>query len=191
MTTYSIDAHTCSIELLLTKGSGWPAFDINHPCSISHEDEQEYSKTIMVYIPELTSNQIVISRHNKTDTDTIFENEKIVRDQKLSINRIWINDVLVDLNAIKYEFKFYPEYSDSNLAYAKENHIDLPVYQHETNMFYNGQWIFEFEQPFFTWYNQLLLKNLNQFNYWIKQTHLGEASEQKIKQLSQILAQMS
>lgn len=191
MNDYSIDANTCQIELILTKGNQWPQWIFKNNFQIIDEVESDFHKTINVLITDLDSSAIVLERTGKDDNETIVENNQIVRDQALGINRVWVNGVLIEWAVIQNIGKFYPEYSKSNIKYAKENNIVLKVVRSDLTFFYNGKWVFNFEQPFFTWYNQILFDEFKNVNQWVRRTHLGIASDQKRLQLEKLLIDLS
>lgn len=192
MDEHSIDAKNCQLELILTKGNNWPQWTLNNDFQILNESKMDFYKTVDVLIGDIgQQTNIVLERTGKTDDETVIENGQIIRDQTIKINRIWVNDVLLETQAIQKVVQFYPNYSESNIKYARENNIHLEVVKSDLTLFYNGRWVFNFNQPFFTWYNQILLDELKNFNHWVKQTHLGMASNQKKIQLENLLARLS
>jgi hypothetical protein len=190
MTTYSISAQTIQIELELVKGNNWPQWNIEQDFQILSEKETSFKKTVIVLL-ENFENQLVINRGGKNDNETIVENRQIVRDQTLTISRLWVNDVLIEMSIIQRLAKFYPIYSESNISYAKEHNIELSNVRNDLSLFYNGRWVVEFEQPFFIFYNHLLFEYFQGFNHWVRQTHLGIAGDQKLLKLNQLLKLLS
>lgn len=191
MNNYSIDAKSCQIEIILTKGNHWPQWTFENNFQIVDEVESDFQKTVNVLISDLDSSTIILERTGKDDNETIVENNQIVRDQTLGINRVWINGVLIEWSVLQKIGKFYPEYSETNIKYAKENNIVLEAVRSDLTFFYNGKWVFKFEQPFFTWYNQILFNEFKNFNQWVRRTHLGIASEGKKLQLDKLLIDLS
>lgn len=192
MNEYSINAETCQIEIILTKGNHWPQWNLKNNFEILHEVELEFQKTLTVSINNFDScTGILLERFGKNDNETIIENGTIIRDQTLAINRMWINDVLLETPILQKNAQFYPEYSESNIKYADEHNIELELVKQDLTLFYNGRWVFNFKQPFFIWYNQILLDEFNNFNHWVRQTHLGIASDQKKMDLEELLAKIS
>ena len=120
----------------------------------------------------------------------MLEHNKIVKDQTIEIQKIWVNGVLLELMALQQFFKFYPEYRLSDQQYAEQNGINLLICCNETKLFYNGRWEFEFDQPFFHWYNDKLIARLNSMNHWIKQSHLGFADDSQLQRLDKLLDQL-
>jgi hypothetical protein len=190
MIDYSIHATTCAIELELIKGNSWPKWQFEQDYKILNQTETEFKKNITVLITNINST-LTMHRSGKTDLDTVIENGKIIRDQYLSVNRMWINDVSIELPVVQSLVKFYPAYSKSNIDYAQENNIQLPESTQDFSLFFNGKWEFEFRQPFFISYNQIQIEQFQDFNHWIKQSHLGFGSDQKIFRLKELLKKLS
>lgn len=190
MTSYSIDLDILRLELLLTQGNTWPTWTVNQPSTVISISENGDQQTVILDIT-VTNNRLIFSNTGKSDTETIVEHGQIIRDQTLAINRLWANNILLENSQINNVGMFYPAYQENNINYAKENNIDLPKSMHQLKFYYNGDWIFEFERPFFIWYNHLLMDSLTEFNHWFKKSHLGIADDEKVTELNSILMQLN
>ena len=89
------------------------------------------------------SHQLKIRLENKTDTDTVIENDEVVKDMLLNINDITVDDI-----------------SLGNLLWSAEYILDKPqIYKGQTidhldgcvNLGWNGTYILKFSSPFYIW----------------------------------------
>jgi hypothetical protein len=190
MLSYSINLCTLRLELKLSQGATWPTWSANQPHTIINTREDGYNRFVTVDI-NIIASPVIISNTGKTDQDTIIKDGQIIRDQSLTIQRMWANGVLLENEQISKFAKFYPVYQKNNIDYAQDHNITLPLEIHQLDFYYNGNWIFEFEQPFFTWYNQQLMDSLTNVNGHVKRSHLGIGDPDKIMQLKNILTQLN
>ena len=190
---YSTEAIVFQFELVLKKGNSWPVWEFDQPGQLIDETATDHQKNITVQVAlNLNSNKIILKRSGKNSSDVIIENGIIVRDQVLKINKIWINDVLLEPFPVNSIAKFYPQYSQDDIDYGNQNNLVLEKSKHTMEFFYNGEWHFEFQQPFFIWYNQILLDDLSASNfYWTQQNHLGFVNEDNLKRLELLLDKLS
>ena len=192
MSVYSLYVKTVEFDLRLVKGKDWPKWGFVQPYTVVSKVENDDVQIIKVSI-HIGSNDTKITFNNfgKTIHDTVIEQDKIVKDQAIEIQKIWVNGVLLELMALQHFFKFYPNYRLSDQQYAEQNGINLPIFRNETKLFYNGRWEFEFDQPFFHWYNDKLIAKFNSMNRWVKQSHLGFADDSQLQRLDELLDQLS
>jgi hypothetical protein len=192
MPNYSIYAENFQFELVLTKGINYPDWKIEPGFKVVSQIDTNNTQTIVIDVPVTKlDTSITLTNFGKTDQDTIMENGQIVRDQTLVINRVWANAILLEHYLIKDQSQTMPDYTQSNLDYAKEHNIELARVLQTDKLNYNGTWKFNFEQPFFEWYNYLLFEKLKIFNHWVAQSHLGIADENQIKKLKIFLDSIS
>jgi hypothetical protein len=87
--------------------------------------------------------QLKIRLENKTDTDTVIENDEVVKDMLLNINDITFDDI-----------------SLGNLLWSAEYILDKPqIYKGQTidhldgcvNLGWNGTYTLKFSSPFYIW----------------------------------------
>lgn len=192
MSAYSLHAETVEIELKLLRGTDWPKWNFDQPYTVISTTENDHVRyTKVKVILGTTQTNITLNNFGKSVKDTVIEHNEIVRDQAIEIQKIWVNGVLLELLALQTVFEFYPKYQQSDWEYANQNGISLPICRNETKLFYNGCWRFEFEQPFFHWYNHKLMSEFDNVNHWAKRSNLGIASDSQLQRLHRILDQLS
>tara|TARA_B110000503_G_C7098971_1_gene392936 strand:+ start:297 stop:770 length:474 start_codon:yes stop_codon:yes gene_type:complete len=100
---------------------------------------------------EKTINSFQIILKDKDKYQTVVENDKIIKDQLLTIENLEIDEM--DLTSIIHNQKYYPTY---NTEYVEKN-PELPKFVTNTlTMGHNGYWEIQFTSPFYLW----LLENL-------------------------------
>ena len=115
------------------------------PTIIEFEHELEEGK----------SYNLIIHRLGKNKTQTIVENEKIVKDQLLQIKSIEIDEI--DLGSLIYEGVYKPTYPEPWASQQAKAGNKLPeTLKNVTQMGHNGTWTLSFTSPFYMW----LLENL-------------------------------
>ena len=193
MVNYSLNLVNLKLELILKRGLDWPTWAINLPIISQTETViDEDTKTLLVEISvDPATQQIVFSNIGKLGFQTVVVDGKIIKDQYIGIKKIWANDVFLEQESIKSVCSFYPKYQEHDYVYAKENQVELPDIKSTLDFFYNGDWILQFEQPFFIWYNKLIMNNFDSVNHWYKQTHLGIGDNQQIHKLKQLIKELS
>lgn len=191
--TYSIDIESLTIELILSKGRNWPDWSSTQNYTIVDSKElSDSKKSIKVCFPIAQDCQsLTIENNGKQANDTVLENGVIVRDQSIAVVNMWANNIFIELENLNLFFNFYPRYLEGNLQYAKENNIVLESQMHTTEMYFNGQWTFNFSRPFFVWYHHLLMEQLSKFNNWVQSSHLGFASDEQLLRLGNVLKELS
>lgn len=189
---YSINAVNMQFELVCNRGLDWPKYKFNIPTTVLEETVDNDQKTALIDL-ELPKDcqEITITNFGKGPNDTVVEEGKIVLDQSLIINKIWVNGVLLERTAIIKITEFVPEYTESVKQYAQENGLTLETQQHTLDLYHNGVWTFEFTQPFFTYYHSVLFEDINKFNYQYKRSHLGIADQEHLIKLENMLKQLS
>jgi len=114
--------------------------------------------TLIEFFHDLNEGQeykFIIHRSNKDDSQTVLENNQIVKDQLLFIKSIEIDEI--DLGGLIYEGLHYPEYPEPWASQQKKEGKLLPVtVKNVTSMGHNGRWELKFTSPFYMW----LLENL-------------------------------
>ena len=99
--------------------------------------------------------KIVIHRTNKDDSQTVVDNNQIIKDQLLFIKSIEIDEI--DLGGLIYEGLYHPQYPELWASEQKQAGKELPVsFKNVTSMGHNGRWEITFTSPFYMW----LLENL-------------------------------
>ena len=87
------------IELIYYYGNSWPTVQIENSV-ISETVIDKSTKNIVILINDV-SDELVLTKTGKTDSDTVVENNIIVRDQFIEIKSIRADNILLDLNLIK------------------------------------------------------------------------------------------
>jgi len=113
---------------------------------------------IIEFEHELQENEkyeLKIVRSGKTNSQTVVENGKMIKDQLLHIKYIEIDEI--DIGPLVYEGEYTPEYPEPWATQQREAGNDLKdSFKNVTQMGFNGTWSFRFESPFYMW----LLENL-------------------------------
>jgi hypothetical protein len=188
-----IDVQKIILILRLQRGRSFPSWNISQPFQLKNEQNiDDDTKLIDIEITPI-GDEINFQYFGKSSNDTILDSlGKITRDQSLKIENMYVNDVKIELMAIKDFFKFIPEYSPSRIEYAKNHNLELPVELHTDHMFDNGQWIFRFERPFFLWYNSVLMNQIynSETSIWVKRSHLGLPDDSTLARLDTLLTKI-
>jgi hypothetical protein len=88
--------------------------------------------------------------YHKTPNETVVENEKIVKDQCLQLNRVWVDDVLMEPWFVT-EGCYFPEY----FAGIKEQFPDWPQeLPSQLIWHFPGTYKIRLGHPFWPWYSQ-------------------------------------
>lgn len=118
----------------------------------------EQNPNLVEFLHDLNEGQeykFIIHRSNKDNSQTMVENDQIVKDQLLFIKSIEIDEI--DLGGLIYEGLYYPEYPEPWASQQKESGNALPLsIKNVTSMGHNGRWELTFTSPFYMW----LLENL-------------------------------
>ena len=136
-------------------GNSWPklVFDSSHLDIKCHETSAlEHQKNI-TYTFTSTQPYIKFRNYNKSEYDTVLDTDnKIIRDQVLTIDEIFVDNILIDKFLIKDYVEFVPEYSQGYLEYCQQNNMVPELTLREYTLFFNGNWSFSFKEPFWDWY---------------------------------------
>ncbi len=185
-----IDVQKIILILRLQRGRSFPSWNISQPFYL--KNEQNIDDDTKLIVVEITPNadEINFQYFGKSSNDTILDSlGQIIRDQSLKIENMYVNNIKIELMAIKNFCKFIPEYSSSRIEYAKNHNLELPVELHTDHFFDNGQWIFKFERPFFLWYNDILMNHIynSETSIWVKRSHLGLPDDNTLTRLDTLL----
>ena len=188
-----IDLQKVTLVLRLAKGRSFPSWSIGQSYYISNETQID-DNTKIVYVEILPEANVVDLRYfGKSNNDTILDNTgKIVQDQSLKIENLFVNDIKIEILAIKDFLKFIPEYTPSRIEYAGVNNIELPKELFTDHMFDNGNWSFEFQRPYFLWYNNILMNLINnsETSIWVKRSDLGLPDKNTLTRLDWLLSKL-
>lgn len=143
-------------ELELHLGRTWPDYQFNFPASISSVDITDSSRLHTVVIENIDS--AVILYLYKGENETVVADGKIIRDQKIKIKKVYVDDILLESNILEFNSLFIPQYNQSFINYCKDNNLKVdhsPV--HSLDFYHSGQWILDFGSNFWTWYQKCRL----------------------------------
>lgn len=156
------------IEFEFFLGQGWPELiflsEVDQ-LSMQVTDLSPLSKRV-VYQFLTNHNQITIRNNNKTENDTVVVDGKIVQDQIVKLQKIWVDNILLDYHLIKPNTKFVPEYSAGYIEYCKSSNTVPPATTEESDWYFNGVYTFCYNLPFWDWYatqrHNNIIKNFSQ-----------------------------
>jgi hypothetical protein len=143
------------IELELHKGKTWPVIVVNN-----RQYSFEFTETIGVAEIECDCQSIRLSNVNKTDSETIIDDGKIVQDQYIKILSFYYDNIQLDKDIIINNSSFFPKYHESFLTYANENKLPVDYIIITDSFYFNGDWIFNTQSEFWPWYADQLNKKL-------------------------------
>ena len=189
-----MDVRQIVVILKLNKGTSFPQWDFSQPFNIINEQIiDDDTKLVTVEIVTTNNTSITLEYSGKTTQETIVDAAgTILKDQSLVVENILVNDIKIELLAIKDYLKFVPEYTASRIKYAEEHGIDLSKEIYTDHMYDNGIWTFTFERPFFLWYNKVLMALIDnsETNVWIKRSHLGLPGNDTLTRLDSLLEKL-
>lgn len=105
-----------------------------------------------VYQFSTTHDQIIIRNNNKTEHDTVVVDGIIVQDQIVKLQKIWVDNILLDYQLIQPSTQFMPEYSDGYIEYCNCNNVVPPETTQDPNWYFNGVYSLCYNVPFWNWY---------------------------------------
>jgi len=154
-------------EFSATYCNAWPKLRFYIDGDLYHDYHFEKEVGIVTLPVDLLdgSHQIEIELYDKTDHDTIVENDKIIKDQTVTLNTMYLDDVLLP-ELFLYRGRY--EHSPNNIALT----WGIP-----------GKWSFNFDTPIVTW--ALQIKHMNQVD--ADTTMVSTFSFQKNKKLLNLL----
>lgn len=146
------------LELQFDCGLSWPKIEFASDVSLSETLINEYKKSIIVSGELIDS--LAFRNTNKSEKETILDSQgKIARDQVVSIKKIWVEDILLDLNLLAQYIIYKPVYHQGYINYCKVNNIDIKESLQVYDLYFNGSWKINFQQPFWPWYADIRRKN--------------------------------
>jgi hypothetical protein len=159
-----IESVKFDIEFEFCYGASWPIIEFVD-LDVSCQEKLSANETVKYVNYEfVTSNPTVMFKNiNKTDNDTIIVNGEIVQDQVVKIKKIFVDDILINLELINHSMTFVPNYPQGYFDYCNQHNIVPDLVTHDTNLHFNGSWIFEFVLPFWKWYAESRLEKENFF----------------------------
>ena len=102
-------------------------------------------------------NQLVITRQNKTNDDTLVEDGKVVKDTTVKVLEVLMDRYVVGRTGV-HPFlldsaNFFPQYPEPWLTEQKQKGKTPPIsYNHCQILHHNGDWKLDFEDPVGFWF---------------------------------------
>ena len=142
------------IEFEFHRAVNWPQLEIPGQYSVDEHLIDTDTKTAR-YSFESSSTVIQIANVNKTELDTVVVDGKIVRDQFVTLRNFWVDEIMLDLDLVKEHCRFVPKYSVGYLDFCKVNDIVPPPSTQDFTWYFNGEFEFKYDLPFWDWYDQI------------------------------------
>ena len=99
--------------------------------------------------------QLIIERLNKSNTDTVVKDSKIVKDSTIDIVDVIIDEISV--NALIDNANFFPKYPEPWFSQQKQMGEEPPAsYNYCRTLHHNGEWKLNFATPVHIWFFQNL-----------------------------------
>jgi hypothetical protein len=164
MLTLEDDAMFFEFELRYIQGLSWPIISSSKSDTIVTNESviDDHTKQINITL-QVTKNTVQLLNTNKTENETIVENNTIVRDQHVLIEKIRVDNILLDLNLIQDCITFTPQYHAGYNDYCKQHGIIVENKLYPYDLYFNGTWEFNFEIPFWPWYACLKKQQAEKF----------------------------
>lgn len=173
-----------------TYGNSWPTLEFATDVVESTLSMDEHRQSVL-YRVTTDDCKIAFKNINKKESDTVIEAGQIVRDQTVKLIKILADDILLDANLIRSHISFRPQYSPGYLSYCQEHNIVPQEITREDTLFFNGEWVFEFEQPFWKWYARCRhLENIKHFGPRELELYIGTTSQDHKELLEQLKDQL-
>jgi hypothetical protein len=153
------------IELEYFLGINWPT--VNVDCISTSEYIVNDNTRCVKFLLDATDS-ISFLYKNKSESETVLENNQIIRDQAVKIKRIWCEDIALDLTLLLPCIKFSPEYNTGFLNYCSDHNITPDPSPFPLELYHNGSWTFTFDKDFWAWY--ALLRSKEQLKYHTQDT---------------------
>ena len=102
-------------------------------------------------------NQLVITRQNKTNDDTLVEDGKVVKDTTVKVLEVLMDRYVVGRTGV-HPFlldsaNFFPQYPEPWFTEQKQKGETPPIsYNHCQILHHNGDWKLDFEDPVGFWF---------------------------------------
>lgn len=175
------------LEFEYLLGQTWPKLQfIDSVISVQRRSLSEYVD-IVTYEINCQHSKLEFANVNKKETDTVVEHGHIVRDQVVKLKKIWVQDILLDLNLLLKHSEFAPDYHPGYLEYCKQNQITAEEKISTYDFYFNGNFIMRYALPFWHWYAEIR-KQHNQQYFTSDQIELyiGNSSDKNTELLSKL-----
>jgi hypothetical protein len=158
------DAMFFEFELMCKQGRSWPIISSGENGIVVTNESviDDHTKQINITL-KVAKSTVQLLNTNKTENETIVEGNTIVRDQQVSITKIRVDNILLDLHLIKDCISFTPQYHAGYINHCKQHGIIIENKLYTYDLYFNGTWEFNFEIPFWPWYACLKKQQAEKF----------------------------
>jgi hypothetical protein len=180
---------TCPRQLEITFSINQVYNPLIIACLDSNSEKSEQTELKKINFKVLITKQLIgFDISGKTPQDTLMENDKVSKDAYVTIDNVWINDILIEQWTLDNFCKFYPRYDQSQIDYAQTHSIQLPseIKNFSQPLYFNGRFEIDVDN-FFDRYHGVLMGSLNDYNNWVKYSHLGWVDPEKKQELLNII----
>lgn len=147
------------------KGLSWPELLIRDTVDATMSDVTEFKRRVYITCAP-AQNSLLINRINKTGSETLVKNGVIIRDQTVTLEKIWVDDILVDLDLILQLSVFVNDFPSEYLEYCKTNNIEsAPRDSHWPIWYFNGTWEWSYQVPFWNWYATEKIERQSRYHF--------------------------
>jgi len=149
--------NTVTMEIECHQGLTWPVaslesnFEIENNCQSLSTFTRLETRRINISGPEIK----IIFPYKAREETVVDAQGQILRDQRISIRSIFIDDILLDMHLVRDLSEFMPQYRDDFLEYCQLHSIDIdhgPC--HTLDLFHAGTWKLTWDGSFWPWYQQ-------------------------------------
>lgn len=134
-------------------------FKVNDKTALEVDDFIDNEKRNITFEAQVNKgkNQLVITRQNKTNEDTLVEHGKVVKDSTVKVLEVLMDQYVVGRSGV-HPFlldsaNFFPEYPEPWFTEQKQKGDTPPIsYNHCQTLHHNGDWKLDFEDPVGFWF---------------------------------------
>jgi hypothetical protein len=146
--------HQYDFCIRASQGVNWPNFKFTPESNCVEEIAIDDHTKIVKHRIVSTDSQITLDYFDKRSSDTVVDNNgKIIYDQSVSIDAIYVDNIQLDINVVNQSAVYYPNYREDFVEYCEKNNIVLSTDpQHTTTFWHDGKWVFMFVHEFWDWY---------------------------------------
>ena len=129
--------------------------NVIHKGKIKNKEEDPFVLKFDKLVEQDKEHTLTINRSGKGIDQVVFENGEIIKDQKLFIHKIEIDDI--DIGSLVYEGVYTPEYDKKyHEQQVQEGKTPPETIKQTKCLGHNGVWNIRFTSPFYMW----MLENL-------------------------------
>ena len=135
---------------------------------------------------------LILDITGKQQADTLVsEQGDILDDAWVEIRSVWVDGILMEPWALARLGVFHPVYSQSHKDYARDHGLALEAeITDSVRWHFNGAWHMELGD-FFQRYHGILTSGFQNYNKWIRISHLGMVDPRAYQELTEILEQLN